>query len=349
MTTIGVNILAPWVHDRARLYGWLAEAKPGLIVVCDEPDVAARCKMAVPGAAVAHRWVYDGDGDLNLTPAQWAARFLPTLPGGVVGYALNEPSGDWAAIAVWCAEVMSLAAAENKPLIVGNLAVGNPPPEYIEAGAFDPLLRAFNEFPIHWFGVHEYFRADPTNEPYLVGRYRALRDRARQIGARVRFAVTEAGRDYKGGALDGWQSVMDAPTYAAKLAQQASVYAPDGMDMAVFCYGTGGSGAWNTFDIQDAPVVLDAIRAYNAGKPEIPEVEDVVPWGLKKVQTIKPGANVNMRSEPKITAPVLRTVQTGDYLRPYGTPVRNGTYTWQKVNDEHCKTGWVALEVLELV
>lgn len=40
MTTIGANVLAQTVHDRARMYGWLAQSKPGLIVVCDEPDVA---------------------------------------------------------------------------------------------------------------------------------------------------------------------------------------------------------------------------------------------------------------------------------------------------------------------
>lgn len=342
--TIGVNILAQTVHDRARLYAWLAEARPGLIVVCDETDVATRCKMVAPGAVVAHRWIYDGDGNLGMTPQEWAGRFLPGLPPGVVGYCLNEPAGDWAAISRWCADVMSIAAAYNKPLIVGNLAVGKPEPADIAAGAFDPMLKAFNEFPLHWFGVHEYFRADPAAEPWHCTRFHALRDRARQIGARVRFAITEAGRDYQGGVLDGWQNVMDEKTYAAKLTQQAALYAPDSVPMAVFCYGTGGSGRWNTFDIQDAPVVLGAIKAYNAGNQEA----ELVPWGLKKVQT-KSGKPVNMRAEPKLSAPVIRTVITGDYLRPYGTPVTADANRWQRVNDENCRTGWVSLNVLELV
>jgi hypothetical protein len=344
--TIGVNVLAQTVHDRARLYGWLAQSKPGLIVVCDETDVATRCKMVAPGAVVAHRWIYDGDGSLNMTPVEWAGRFLPALPAGVAGYALNEPAGDWAAISRWCADVMSIAAAYNKPVVVGNFAVGNPPEAVIATGDLDPLLIAFNDFPLHYLGVHEYFVLNPASEPWNVGRWKRLADRANQIGAqRVRFLVTEAGRDFKGGAGDGWQSVMDEKTYAEKVTQQAALYAPESVPMAVFCYGTGGAGAWQSFDIQDAPIVLSAITAYNTQTQE----EDVVPWGLKKVQTKKPGAAVNMRAEPKLSAPVIRTVITGDWLRPYGTPVTADANRWQRVNDENCRTGWVSLNVLELV
>lgn len=345
---IGVNVLAPWVHDRARMIGWLAEARPDLIVVCDEPDVAVRCKMAAPGAVVAHRWIYDGDGSIDtVTPAQWASRYLPALPSGVIGYALNEPAGDWPAIAVWCAQVMSVAAAYNKPVVVGNFAVGNPPEDVIAAGGFDPLLRAFADFPLHYLGVHEYFTDDPIAEqPWKIGRWKFLADRAQQIGARgVRFLVTEAGRDDKGRPGDGWQSVMSADEYAKQLARQADTYQQAAIPMAVFCYGTGGSGAWKSFDIQDAPTVLRAITEYNTGDQEA----EVVPWGLKQVRTKAAGVKVNLRAEPKITAPVLRTVQTGDYLRPYGTPVSAGGHNWQRVNDENCRTGWVSLNVLELI
>lgn len=342
---IGVNVQAQNVHDRARMYAWLGQVKPDLVVVCDEPDVALRCKMITPGSIVAHRWTYDGDGDLNVTPLQWATRYLPALPGGVIGYALNEPAGDWAAISKWCADVMSIAAAYNRPLIVGNIAVGKPEPADIEAGAFDVMLRAFNDFPIHWFGVHEYFRADPTAEPWHVGRYRALAERAKAIGARVRFAVTEAGRDFAGGVNDGWRAVMDEQTYAAKLTQQAAVYAPENVPMAVFCYGEGGAGRWRSFDIQDAPIVLDAIRAYNAGAQEDDDMAG--PPGWKQAKTSPVG--VNLRSEPKITAPVIRVVKTGDWLRPYGTPVSAGGHAWQRVTDEECRTGWVSLNVMQLV
>jgi hypothetical protein len=344
---IGVNILAQTVHDRARMYAWLAASKPDLCIVCDETDVATRVKMAAPGAIVAHRWIYDGDSNpATNTPPQWATRFLPALPAGVIGYALNEPAGDWRGIAKWCADVMSIAAAYNKPVVVGNFAVGNPPAAVIASGDLDALLLAFNDFPLHYLGVHEYFVANPTGEPDHVGRWQLLADRAALIGARrVRFLVTEAGRDYRGGSGDGWQSVFSPEEYAVKLAQQADQYKAAAIPMAVFCYGEGGSGAWKSFDIQDAPPVLSAITAYNT---HVQEDEYVGPPGWKTAKTKAAGVKVNMRSAPSLTAPVVRTVQTGDWLKPSGAPVSANNHQWQRVNDENCLTGWVSLNVLEL-
>jgi hypothetical protein len=344
---IGVNILAQTVHDRARMYAWLAASKPDLCIVCDETDVATRVKMAAPGAIVAHRWIYDGDSNpATNTPPQWATRFLPALPAGVIGYALNEPAGDWRGIAKWCADVMSIAAAYNKPVVVGNFAVGNPPADVIAAGDLDALLLAFNDFPLHYLGVHEYFVSNPTGEPDHVGRWHLLADRAALIGARrVRFLVTEAGRDYRGGSGDGWQSVFSADEYAKKLIQQAEQYKADEIPMAVFCYGEGGSGTWKSFDIQDAPPVLAAITAYNTHVQE----DDVGLPGWAQAKTKTAGAVVNVRQQPAITAPVVSTVKTDDWAKKIGAPIRNGQYTWQQVilnEPNKCVHGYVALEVI---
>lgn len=344
MPAIGVNVLAQTVHDRARLYGWLAAAKPALIVVCDEPDVAVRCQAAAPGALVAHRWVYDGDDSVgHLTPRAWAERFLPALPAGIAGYAMNEPSGDWRAISQWCADVMSIAAVANKPLIVGNLAVGNPPESAIAAGDFDVMLRAFNDFPMHRFGLHEYAQSNPAKEPYRVGRYKTLKARAEAIGARARFAITEAGRDVLGGPQDGWRAVMDENAYADFLEAQAAVYADDGIDMAVFCYGEGGAGHWRTFDIQDAPVVLGRIAALNAGKGD----EYMGPPGWKQVETNQ-SVRVNMRAAPSLTATIIGGVVTGDWVKPTGAPVTANGHRWQRINTNDCIAGYVSLNVLTL-
>ena len=351
MTTIGANILAQNVHDRARMYGWLAEAKPGLLVVCDEPDVAVRCKMAAPGALVAHRWIYEGDGNVDaLSPQAWAARFLPALPDGIAGYALNEPSGDWRAISGWCSDVMRLAGAQHKPLIVANLAVGNPPESAIAAGEFDGLLLAFADWPIHRFGLHEYWQAAPTAEPFRVGRYKALKERARQIGAYgVRFAMTEAGRDVRGAATDGWQSVYSADEYAKKLTQQAAVYEADDIDMACFCYGEGGAGAWRSFDIQDSPPVLSAIVRYNTGVSE--GTDDMAPPGYAQVKTGPKG--VNVRSGPGLKYTPLAVAKTGDWAKrlPGGAITADG-YVWAQIALDQTATthihGWCALSVIDL-
>jgi SH3-like domain-containing protein len=71
------------------------------------------------------------------------------------------------------------------------------------------------------------------------------------------------------------------------------------------------------------------------------------PPGWKTAKTGPKG--VNMRREPKIGAPVIRVLKTGDWVRPYGTPVASDNNRWQRVTDENCQTGWVSLNVIELV
>lgn len=237
MNSIGPNIDAQKVDDRAHLYGWLGEAKPGLIVVMNEPEVAGRCKLIVPSAKVVHRWVYQGDDSYDrYTPHEWASRYLVNRPAHTYTYCLNEPGGDWRAQSAWMVTVMAIAAAMNAPLCIGNFSKGNPPKEAINAGELDRFLLAFNDFPLHECGVHLYWKTTPEADPDTV-HYRYLRDRARRIGARVRFMATEAGRDERGGYSDGWRAHMNEPTYAGLLVRQARMLAEDDVHMAVFVYG----------------------------------------------------------------------------------------------------------------
>lgn len=237
MNSIGPNIDAQKVDDRAHMYGWLVEAKPRLIVVMNEQDVATRCKMVVPSANVVHRWVYEGDDSIDrYTPQAWAAQFLANRPANTYTYCLNEPGGDWRAQSNWMVATMAQAAVMNAPLCIGNHSKGNPPVEAINAGEFDDFLLAFNDFPLHRYGVHLYWKTTPENDPDTV-HYRYMRDRARKIGAQVRFMATEAGRDELGGYDDGWRNHHSEPEYAELLVRQARMLADDGVDMAVFVYG----------------------------------------------------------------------------------------------------------------
>ena len=156
--------------------------------------------------------------------------------------------------------------------------------------------------------------------------------------------MTEHGRDLAGGR-DGWRTVFNEQQYADFLDTAQYIYAPDNVCACVFSWGGGFEGRWSTYDVQGAPDLLRRMIAMNTGDQEA----ELVPWGLKQVRTKTAGAKVNLRAEPKLNAPVIRTVQTGDYLRPYGTPVAANGHSWQRVNDENCKTGWVSLNVLELV
>ncbi len=352
--SIGANILAPWVADRAAMYDWLVRANPRSVVVCDEPNVAAQVKAALPKARVIHRWVREGDGSIaNWTPQAWVRDFVLPLPPGVMGYVLNEPGGDWRAVASYLVTVMRLTAPLNIPLVLGNFSKGRPPRFAVDGGELDEFLLAFNDFPINFLGYHPYFADDPATDEHASW-HTVFLNRAAKIGAKVRLIATEAGRDERGGYHDGYRVHMPSISFAEKLTRQARTLDEFGIDMAPFCYGTGGPirvlgievHHWENFDFQADLVVKNAIAAYNAsGREE----DEVAVWGLKRVQTKAAGANVNMRYEPKLTAPVLRTVKTGDYLRPYGTPVSANGHSWQRVNDENCTTGWVSLNVLELV
>lgn len=352
--SIGANILAPWVADRAAMFDWLVKANPGAVVVCDEPNIAAQVKSTLPNTSVVHRWIREGDGSFtNWTPAQYINDFVRPLPAGVMGYVLNEPGGEWAALASYLVTIMRLVAPMNIPLVLGNFSKGNPPRAVVDAGLLDNFLMAFNEFPINWFGYHPYFSDDPATDEH-ANWHTVILNRAAKIGAHVRLMATEAGRDQSGAYNDGYHSHMTSAAFAEKLTRQARTLDQYGINMTPFCYGTGGPirvlgievHHWENFDFQADLVVKNAIAAYNAsGREE----DEVAVWGLKRVQTKAAGANVNMRYEPKLTAPVLRTVKTGDYLRPYGTPVSANGHSWQRVNDENCTTGWVSLNVLELV
>lgn len=388
--SIGANILAPWVDDRARMYHYLTRLKPALVVVCDEPAVAAQIKAALPATLVVHRWVRAGDGSIaNWTPDQWVRDFVLPLPPGVAGYVLNEVGGDWRANADWLVRVMRLVAPLNIPLVLGNFSKGNPPKAAIYGGELDALLLAFNEFPNCRFGYHPYWTDDPDSDEHANWHVHILA-RAQAIGAHVRLAATEAGRDERGGYDDGYRRHFSSAVYAEKQTRQARRLAAAGIPNAPFCYGKGApetvtanavsaSGEagswlgnlarwlrmiwarvfryspftaqaverfmWEQFDWQNDTVVQEAFVAFNAQEGDMYKG----PPGWREVRTKAAGVRVNVRSAASISAPVVTTVATGDWLRPSGTPVRNGAYTWQRVTTNECATGHVALEVIELV
>lgn len=345
---IGTNILAQTVADRARMYGWVAESNQKLMVVCDETTVAENVKAASPKSLVSHRWVYAGDDSIDrYTPSDWCGTFLPQLPQNVWGYCLNEPGGDWKLVSRYLVAVMSIAAGYNKPVIMGNFSKGNPPVSVINAGLIDEFLLAFNDFPLHRIGVHLYWMTTPAADPDAV-HYKHILARAKKIGAQVRFAATEAGRDVRGGSNDGWQTVMGPEEYALRLAEHANLVKADSVPLAVFCYGKGGNDRWVKFDIQDSPIVLNGITAYNHKQPE--EEDEVVP-GYRKL-VCRPGVTkVNVRPGPGLQYAPIATVTTGDWAKPIGAPLSTPEgNTWQFVAIDKTETshihGYVSTNVI---
>lgn len=337
---IGLNVLSNFVRDRAALAYWLKTARPGLVVVMDDPAYAQQVKRDAPTAVVVHRSYHPRDNEFHLfmSPADWLNAYAPTVAPGVLLQCLNEPDGytNLPTLVNWCVQVMKLAHERGIALCVPNFAVGHPDTALVGSGALDPLLRALAAYPEHRLGLHEYWRADPTAEPYLVGRFTAILDRATAIGVTApRILITEYGRDHAGGLNDGWRGVgLTEERYAELLiSTHRRVYAPRNIPAAVFCYATSPDRKWWSFDVEGARTVLAGMAQYNATQ--------ATPAALQSGTLTATLSNVvNVRGQPTTAAAVLRTLKAGDAVRYNPTAISGGAYT----ANGKTLTGWYALD-----
>lgn len=306
---IGVNALMQYVSDRDRIQQTTASA--GVAVIMDDPAYARSLAAANPRAVVVHRSYRDDDHRLHetVTPGDWLQSVALTAGNGVIVQALNEPSGytNLPALVTWCVEVMKQAHERGIPLCLPNFAVGHPDTALVESGVLDPLLRAFVAYPEMRYGCHEYWRDDPLNEPYHVGRFHAILDRCRVLGITPpRIMVTEFGRDHSGGIADGWRGVgYSEREYADLLTRtHARVYAPYGIPAAVFCYGRGADNRWASFDVEDAETVLQTIEEYNSMTYQ--------PGTHKLIKL--PGQWLNIRAAANTSAAKVGELRLGDVV-----------------------------------
>lgn len=296
-TLLGLNVLAQTVHDRAALFAYLQRAQPALVVVMDDVGLARQLKHALPNTLVVHRRSHPDQQHWHekVSPAQWLEMHRADAEGGLILQCFNEPgTQDYKALARWCADLMALADDVDISLALPNFSVGNPSERRIQDGEFDDLLKAFDQYPRHYLALHEYANANPSLEqPYHIGRYREWLTRAGKLGLRApRILITETGRDVGGGYQDGWREVMSEEQYVAFLRKLAAAYRPDNIPAAIYCYGTGGGGDWNYFDLQGANTVLDAL-------PEMGQIampEPTVPVWTPHFCKPNGSYNVNVRA-----------------------------------------------------
>jgi len=273
--TIGLNALAQTM-DRGAFDAAIKLLKPAATLIMDDVGLARALKAQYPDMLVVHRSYFAGDeqGHLSMTPAGFLNAFGASGAGGVVVQALNEPSGsaNIPQLINWCAELMALAKSRGIRLALPNFGVGNPDDNDVKAGVWDGLLRAFAAHPEHYFALHEYFRDEPKNEPFLTGRYRAFLDRAAALGLpRPTIIVTEFGRDFAGGISDGWRGIgISEDQFADKCIAAMDIYQRDGIPVMTYCFGTGFDNRWQSFNIHNAGTWLARISAYNA------QVKDVI-------------------------------------------------------------------------
>jgi hypothetical protein len=353
---LGLNILAQTVYDRAKLSAYLQQARPALVVVMDDVGLARQFKHALPNMLVVHRRSHPDQHHWHekISAAQWLADHRADAGDGLILQCFNEPgTQDYKALADWCVELMQLADSEGVPLALPNFSVGNPNERRIQTGEFDDLLKAFAKYPRHYLALHEYAQASPSLEqPYHIGRYREWIARAQALGIRPpRILITETGRDVGGGHRDGWRSVLTEAQYVTFLHRLADAYRPDNIPTAIFCYGTGGGGDWQYFDLQGADAVLAALPII--GKPEeqatpmpdYPFPPSSAAWQRGTFASRADYANV--RAQPATSATIAgrldKTPQTGAWV---ATDVVEAAGTWHALKLDSGTQGYVRADVV---
>lgn len=322
---IGLNVLSMYVSDRARIQQTTASA--GIALVMDDAPFARSLAAANPSALIVHRTYHPDDHRWHevMTPREWLDAHQATGGAGVTIQLLNEPNGygNLSTLVTWCVEVMKQAHERGIALCLPNFAVGHPDTVNVANGVLDPLLRAFVTYPEMVCGLHEYFRDDPMNESYLVGRFKSILDRCKALGITPpTIAITEYGRDHAGGLSDGWRGVgLSDERYAALLTDtHRRLYAPHGIRCAVFCYGTGSGGMWQSFNVENSGV-LDAIERYNMTQPTD-----------KRTAHIKLDRGVNLRESAGTGGRWIATVPFGAEIDAWLSPVESKDgYEWVRV------------------
>jgi hypothetical protein len=354
----GLNILAQSVNDRQRLLNHLERSKPRSVVVMDDLGFALAVRKATPQTTVVYRSYHPHDHEWHtkVSPAEWLAQHVALAQEGLVLQVLNEPQGygDLQPLVRWCVEVMERAAQQNIRVCLPNFAVGHPKEDF--GAELDDLLRAFNRFPQHIFGVHEYAQQSTRDErPYRIGRFTTILRRADVLGLRrPQVIVTEHGRDVGGGESDGWRGLgLSEDAYFQFLADCVDLYNEYDVSSCIFCYGGGGGGRWRSFDVEHAGTLLDKLEALNKTiqpKAAPPMTNNtVVPKPRnagKTVRAVVKSIYVNVRTGPGINYASPGQVRTNDEIRLFPDTEREAdTYHWVFIEKGDLK-GWAAREVL---
>jgi hypothetical protein len=346
---ISLNVLGLPVPDVPALVAWCVVARPPYALVMDNLEIAGRIRMASPDTQIICRKYRPDDHKLHETTSP--AEFLDSVadvPAAFICQCLNEPGGDQAQLANWCAALIRLADVRGRRLALPNWSVGNPDTEAVAGGLYDALWHAMAASGKHVLGLHEYALNSPLHEPFHIGRYRAILQRFDALKlARPVVVMTEHGRDLAGGR-DGWRTVFNEQEYAKFLDDAQTVYAPDNVTACVFAWGKGFDDRWATYDVEGAPDLLRAMEAMNVGR----EDDDVAgPPGWKTAVVGPKG--VNLRPGPGIKYAPVAVVMNGDWVRRLpGSEIKADGWTWIPValekNEIAHTHGWVASEVLKV-
>lgn len=295
------------------------------VLVLNETKLAL--ELSLRGYDVIYRATFEGDDQYRGfdVEAFWA-RVGAVAEAGIPVQWLNEPIVASAADQAEFFDAyqrVSRARPTNARLVVGNFSVGNPHEGRMSSGAFDDFLRdIITNYDI--LGLHEYAPVledtdDVKINPWYIGRFKFWIDRCDAIKLpRPRVILSEFGYDRGGGHGDGWNGNISAEDYAALLRRHAALLRAFHVSALVFGWGDGFS--WQSFNIERAQPVIDALTAENAVPlPPVvvtpPPTAPLPQWEQRIFEAVPGGAN--MRASAHKDAAIMQTITAGKFVADY--------------------------------
>lgn len=328
-------------EEKQQLDTFLLQAQPSTITVLNDFDWALRFANMLPNTAVSFRKQHDHDGgywrlkNQDGTPYSPRQHFEGTKEHHnprIRLHLTNEPTGktlyhddgtpDYANIKAmidWHVGCMDLFGAAGIPLLVINWGVGLPDLKWFQPNTPEwplvrPLFEAFKRWPIHWLGIHVYWRKNGFLIDDYVNRPRDLNAALVALGYTVQMQVSEYGGDaidgHPGAWMDAYGNTEEGQKEYARLVvkgQRENLNLPfiRGIDLYSWaCYPR-----WTKYDVSKAQHIQDAIINSNLNLPvtETPQPDE---WATGIAVTVAGGAVV--RFQPYATSKILTTIHSSE-------------------------------------
>jgi hypothetical protein len=277
IATIGLNVRTQFVRNMTGLKSDIRRIGGGVLSM----DGAAGDLFAETSVVRVFRRWHERDKELHtfMSPEQWVQSCSIGFPYDTYHQCHNEPyitSQNVDAFVDWNVRMLNLPSRARQA--VGTFAVGNPHESLVKDGRFDRMLQALRADDA--LMLHEYFRTDSVPEaPWWTGRIIYWLERMKLLNTRCKtIIIGEYGRDFGGGAHDGWRSQgWSAQQYADKLiAGMRGIYAlyakQYGVRIHAMVYAVGQAGAhdqWASFDVEGEGVIYDAMAEWNKAQMTI--------------------------------------------------------------------------------
>lgn len=341
-------------NDKEQLAKLLTDLRPSAIVVMNNKDWAMAYKMMLPDTNVIFRLYHKEEG--RLWDLQDADTFWHNMQGycdpRITLYITNESNGKCEAedipvmrkAVTWWTRLMELAAKQNIRLCLPNWSSGSPDLKWITDDALWPIIKplydAFQKYPMHYYGAHEYFWHSVEDSKHHVGRHADVMAALQKRGDyKLQWVLTEIGSDdIWSRQKRGYKNTLTEEQYAdATVKAKNTVWnVPYIVGITWYCHGAVTS-EWTPFNTARAEIFNRIMVQANNTPVEIPTPPPpptppfvIVPAdkGTGEPFTIQLGSTLQAKASADVTCKVGSLIP-GERVTVYRKPreVADG-FTW---------------------